>query len=137
MLKIPTTAPSVHFFISFVLELSFRFRAIISFKSFVCLACNLYLNLQQIKKYVFPLLHFTLRFFLVPIKKRHLRLLPMLPLPVQFHSIEVGCLHSGINSPANTRHSGKTTIQCKFDFGFSFFFNYNIIYEKLINISSI
>jgi hypothetical protein len=27
---------------------------------------------------------------------------------------EVACLRSGINSPASTRHSGRTTFQCKF-----------------------
>ena len=92
----------------------FIFFPLISFKYFVCLACNLYLNLQQIKRYVFPLLYFTSRFFSVPIKKRHLRHLPMLPLPARFHSAEVGCLHSGINSPASMRHNGRTTFQCKF-----------------------
>jgi hypothetical protein len=92
----------------------FVFFSLISFKYFVCLACNLYLNLQQIKRYVFPLLYFTSRFFLVPIKKRHLRHLPMLPLPARFHSAEVGCLHSGINSLASMRHNGRTTFQCKF-----------------------
>jgi hypothetical protein len=48
-------------------------------------------------------------------------------LPVRFHSVETVCLHSGVNSPANTRHI------C-FDFGFGFFFTYNIICEQLINI---
>ena len=40
--------------------------------------------------------------------------LPMLPLPAQFHRAEAVCLHSGINSPASTRHSGRMTFQCKF-----------------------
>jgi len=30
------------------------------------------------------------------------------------HSAEVACLRSGISSPASTRHSGRTTFQCKF-----------------------
>ena len=30
------------------------------------------------------------------------------------HSAEAGCLRSGINFPTSTRHSGKTTFQCKF-----------------------
>jgi hypothetical protein len=50
----------------------------------------------------------------VPIKKRHLCRLPMLPLPARFHSAEAACLRSGINSPASTRHSGRTTFQFKF-----------------------
>ena len=50
----------------------------------------------------------------VPIKKRHLCLLAMLPLPARFHSAEAVCLHSEVNSPANTRHIGRTTFQCKF-----------------------
>jgi hypothetical protein len=72
----------------------------------------------------------------VPIKKRHLRRLPMLPLPARFHSAETVCLRSRINSPASTRHSGRTTFQYKF-VSVLVFFNYNIIYEQLINISLI
>ena len=54
------------------------------------------------------------------------------PSPVAVSSsAETACLHSGMSSPASTRHSGRTTFQCKF---VSIFFNYNIIYEKLINI---
>ena len=30
------------------------------------------------------------------------------------HNAEVACLRSGISSPASTRHSGRTTFQCKF-----------------------
>jgi hypothetical protein len=54
----------------------------------------------------------------------------------QFHSVEAACLCSGINSPASTRHSGRTIFQCKF-VKVLVFFNYNIIYEQLINISLI
>jgi len=50
----------------------------------------------------------------VPIKNRHRRRLAMLPFPIWFHSVEAMCLHSGINSPASTRHIGRTTFQCKF-----------------------
>jgi hypothetical protein len=53
----------------------------------------------------------------VPFKKRHLQHLrrqSMLPLPSLLHSAEAACLHSGINLPASTRHSGRTTFQCKF-----------------------
>ena len=39
---------------------------------------------------------------------------PMLSLPVVLHSTEAACLRSGINLPASTRHSGRTTFQCKF-----------------------
>jgi hypothetical protein len=39
----------------------FYFFPLISFNTFVCFACNLYLNLHQIKRYVFPLFHFILR----------------------------------------------------------------------------
>jgi len=42
---------------------------------------------------------------------------PTPPAPstdVASSSAEVACLHSGINSPASTRHSGRTTFQCKF-----------------------
>jgi hypothetical protein len=58
---------------------------------------------------------------------------PMRPLQARFHSVEVVCLRSGLNSPASTRHSGRTTFQCKF-VSVLVFFNYNIIYEQLINI---
>ena len=57
-------------------------------------------------------------------------------LPAWFHSIEAVCFHSGINSPASTRHIGRMTFQCKF-VSVLVFFNYNIIYEQLINISLI
>jgi len=30
------------------------------------------------------------------------------------HNAEAACLRSGINLPASTRHSGRTTFQCKF-----------------------
>jgi len=52
-----------------------------------------------------------------PLKKRHLHHLcrqAMLPLPAVLHSAEVACLRSGINLPTSTRHSGRTTFQCKF-----------------------
>ena len=39
---------------------------------------------------------------------------PMLPLPAVLHSAEAACLRCGINLPASTRHSGRTTFQCKF-----------------------
>ena len=39
---------------------------------------------------------------------------PMLPLPALLHNAEAGCLRSGINLPASTRHNGRTTFQCKF-----------------------
>jgi len=70
----------------------------------------------------------------VPLKKRHLHHLrrqPMLPLPAVLHSAEAACLRSGINLPASTRHSGRTTFQCKFVKVLVFFFNYNIIYEVI------
>ena len=38
----------------------------------------------------------------------------MLPLLARFHSAEAVCLHSGVNSPASTRHNGRMTSQCKF-----------------------
>jgi len=69
-------------------------------------------------------------------EEAHLRHQPMLPFPVRFHSAETACLRSGINSPASTRHSGRTTFQCKF-VKVLVFFNYKIIYEQLINISLI
>jgi len=50
----------------------------------------------------------------VPIKKRHLHRLVILPLPAWFHSVEAVCLRSGVNSPASTRHIGRTIFQCKF-----------------------
>jgi hypothetical protein len=59
-----------------------------------------------------------------------------LSLPTLFHIAEAGCLHSGINSPPSTRHNGRRTFQCKF-VSVLVFFNYNIIYEQLINISLI
>ena len=31
-----------------------------------------------------------------------------------FHSVEVVCLRNRIDSPISTRHSGRTTFQCKF-----------------------
>jgi hypothetical protein len=57
----------------------------------------------------------------------------MLPLPALLHSAEVACLHSGINLPASTRHSGRTTFQCKFVKVLVFLkkTNYNIIYEVI------
>jgi hypothetical protein len=71
----------------------------------------------------------------VPLKKRHLHHLrrqPMLPLPAVLHSTEAVCPRSGINLLASTRHSGKTTFQCKFVKVLVFFFlNYNIIYEVI------
>jgi hypothetical protein len=72
----------------------------------------------------------------VPIKKKHLRWLVLLPLPAWFHSAEAVCLHSGVNSLTSTRHIGRTTFQCKFVWVF-FFFTCNIICEQLINISLI
>jgi len=30
------------------------------------------------------------------------------------HNAEATCLRSGMNSPASTRHSGRTVFQCKF-----------------------
>jgi len=67
----------------------------------------------------------------------HLRRQPMLPLPALLHSAEAACLRSGINLPASTRHSGRTTFQCKFVKVLVFFFlNYNIIY-KVITIEFI
>jgi hypothetical protein len=39
-----------------------------------------------------------------------------------------------INSPSSTMHIGRTTFQCKF-VSVLVFFNYNIIYEQVINIS--
>jgi hypothetical protein len=45
-LEIPATAPSIHFFICSVIPLSFSiFFPLISFKTFVGFACNLYLNI--------------------------------------------------------------------------------------------
>jgi len=38
----------------------------------------------------------------------------MLPLLQWFHSAEVACLHSRVNSPESTRHNGRMTSQCKF-----------------------
>jgi hypothetical protein len=35
-------------------------------------------------------------------------------LLARFHSAEAVCLHSGVNSPASTRHNGRMTFQCKF-----------------------
>jgi hypothetical protein len=55
----------------------------------------------------------------------------MLPLPAVLHSAEAACLRSGINLPASTRHSGRTTFQCKFVKVLVFFLNYNIIYEVI------
>ena len=46
----------------------------------------------------------------------------MPPLPVLVRSAEAVCLRSGINLPASTRHSGKTTFQCKFVKVLVFFF---------------
>jgi hypothetical protein len=42
---------------------------------------------------------------------------PMPPVPstdAASSSAEVACLRNGISSPASTRHSGRTTFQCKF-----------------------
>jgi hypothetical protein len=53
----------------------------------------------------------------MPLKKRHLQHLrrqSMLPLPSLLHNAKAACLRSGINLPASTRHSGRTTFQCKF-----------------------
>jgi hypothetical protein len=50
------------------------------------------------------------------------------------HSAEAMCLHSRVNSPASTRHIGRTTFQCKFVSVLVFFYTCNIIYEQLINI---
>ena len=61
----------------------------------------------------------------------HLRRQPMLPLLAVLHSAEAACLRSGINLPASTRHSGRTTFQCKFVKVLVFFLNYNIIYEVI------
>jgi hypothetical protein len=57
----------------------------------------------------------------------------MLPLSARFHSAEAVCLHSGVNSPASTRHIGRTTFHCKFVLVLVFV-TYNIFYEQLINI---
>jgi hypothetical protein len=70
----------------------------------------------------------------VPLKKRHLHHLrrqSMLPLPALVHSAEAACHRSGINLPTSTRHSGRTTFQCKFVKVLVFFLNYNIIYEVM------
>jgi len=77
----------------------------------------------------------------VPLKKRHLHHLRrqlMLPLPVLLHSAEAACLRIGINLPTSTRHSGRTTFQCKFVKVLVFLKkkNYNIIY-KVITIEFI
>ena len=62
----------------------------------------------------------------------HLRRQSMLPLPAVLHSAEASCLRSGINLPASTRHSGRTTFQCKFVKVLVFLKNnYNIIYEVI------
>ena len=62
----------------------------------------------------------------------HLRRQPMLPLPALLHSAEAACLRSGINLPASTRHSERTTFQCKFVKVLVFLKkNYNIIYEVI------
>jgi hypothetical protein len=55
------------------------------------------------------------------------------PLPTLVHSAEAACFHSGINLPASTRNSGRTTFQCKFVKVLAFFLkkNYNIIYEVI------
>ena len=58
-------------------------------------------------------------------------------LPAWFHSIEAVCFHSGINSPASTRHIGRMTFQCKFVFISVFFSSFNVICGQLINISLI
>jgi hypothetical protein len=56
----------------------------------------------------------------------------MLPLPAVLHSAEAACLRSGINLPASTRHSGRTTFQCKFVKVLVFKKkNYNIIYQVI------
>ena len=68
----------------------------------------------------------------MPTKKRHLQRLATLPLPAWFHNTEAVCLHNWVNSPASTRHIGRTTVQCKFVL--FFFFTYNAICEQLINI---
>ena len=47
-------------------------------------------------------------------QEEDLRRQPMLPLPARFNSAKTACLRSGINSPVSTRHSGRTTFQCKF-----------------------
>jgi len=54
----------------------------------------------------------------------------MLSLPALVHSEEAACLRSGINLPASTRHSGRTTFQF---FKVLVFLkkNYNIIYEVI------
>jgi hypothetical protein len=35
-------------------------------------------------------------------------------LLARFHSAEAVYLHSGVNSPASTKHNGRMTSQCKF-----------------------
>ena len=42
--------------------------------------------------------------------------------PAVLLSAEAACLRSGINLPASTRHSGRTTFQCKFVKVLVFFF---------------
>jgi hypothetical protein len=69
-------------------------------------------------------------------KKRQLWRLTTLFLQMQFNNVEVVCLHSGVNSPANTRHIESTTFQCKFVL-ILVFFSFNVIYGQLINISLI
>jgi hypothetical protein len=69
----------------------------------------------------------------VLITAMHLRHSVMLPLLPRFHSAEVACLHSGVNSPASTRHNGRMTSQCKFVEILVFFNTCNIIYEQIIN----
>ena len=56
----------------------------------------------------------------------------------EVHNAEAVCLHSGVNSPASTRHNGMMTSQCKFVYVLVFFYiyTYNIIYEQLINITT-
>ena len=69
-------------------------------------------------------------------KKRQLWRLTTLFLQMQVNNVEVVCLHSGVNSPASTRHIGRTTFQCKFVL-ILVFFSFNVIYGQLINISLI
>jgi len=65
-LKIPATASSVHFFISSVLHLQFRFFFLSFLQGFYLQSlASVLVNLHQIKRYVFPLFHFTLRVFFV------------------------------------------------------------------------
>jgi hypothetical protein len=58
----------------------------------------------------------------VPTKKSHMRRLMMLPLPAQFHNVDAVFLHNRVNSPASTRHIGRTTFQWKFVLIWVFFF---------------